>query len=592
MTTVDGLPAGLQGVVVADTRVGDVRGEEGFYHYRQYSAVELAERRTFEDVWHLLLEGELPGAADRAALADRARPLRTLPPAVLRELPAIAAAGERASPLDALRTAVSLLAADLGLRPTLDAGPDELRGDALRVTAAVPTLIAALWRLRSGREPVAPHPALATAANYLYMLHGEEPDPAHARAVEQYLITTVDHGFNSSTFTARVIASTGADLGAGGGRRAGARCRGRCTAARPAGRWTCSTPSARRTAPRRGCAPRSSAATGSWASATACTGPRTAVAPLRGIAQELGGKRVAFATEVERTVLDVLAEHKPGRGLSTNVEFYAGVVMDACGIPGLFTPTFTASRVVGWCAHVLEQASANRLIRPAARYVAPPPPAGPGGAERVRRGSARSGPTSVSRWPSGRPRRRWSPTSSPGGSPPRGRHGRGARGQQRRPPGCPARASSTCWSPCPRRRSPRWPARSPASASSPRRSPRRSPRPGRCCRSSVALDGRRIGVHVHVVPADRSEVAELRGLRDALRADPDLRAAYAALKERIVAAGTTDEVAYAAAKGDWIAAALTRLGLRPRRWSPASTTSCCRSPTPTAPSPSTATCWG
>jgi len=375
MTMVDGLPAGLEGVIVADTRVGDVRGEEGFYHYRQYSAVELAERRTFEDVWHLLLEGELPAAAERAAFADRVRPLRAVPDAVLRELPAIAAAGARPAPLDALRTAVSLLAADLGLRPALDAGPDELHADALRVTAAVPTLVAALWRLRSGREPLAPHPALGTAANYLYMLHGEEPDPASARAVEQYLITTVDHGFNSSTFTARVIASTGADLGAAVVGAIGA-LSGPLHGGAPSRALdmldAIGTPD-RAEAWVRAAVERGDRIMGFGHRVYRTEDPRSRL--LRAVAQRLGGERVAFATAVERTVLDVLAERKPGRRLSTNVEFYAGVVMDACGIPrDLFTPTFTASRVVGWCAHVLEQASANRLIRPAARYVGPPAP--------------------------------------------------------------------------------------------------------------------------------------------------------------------------------------------------------------------------
>ncbi|HEX5265958.1 MAG TPA: citrate/2-methylcitrate synthase, partial [Acidimicrobiales bacterium] len=101
--------------------------------------------------------------------------------------------------------------------------------------------------------------------------------------------------------------------------------------------------------------------------------PRSAL--LRRIARELGGPRVSFAEQVEETVMRVLAELKPGRELHTNVEFYAGVVMEQCGLPReLFTPTFAASRTVGWCAHVLEQASDNRIIRPSARYVGPPPP--------------------------------------------------------------------------------------------------------------------------------------------------------------------------------------------------------------------------
>jgi citrate synthase len=96
---------------------------------------------------------------------------------------------------------------------------------------------------------------------------------------------------------------------------------------------------------------------------------------LRGVAQSLGGHLVQLATQVELTVLTVLADLKPGHPLYANVEFYAGVVMDACGLPRqMFTPTFAVSRVIGWCAHIAEQAAERQLIRPAARYVGPPPP--------------------------------------------------------------------------------------------------------------------------------------------------------------------------------------------------------------------------
>lgn len=205
-------PPGLSGVVVAETKVGDVRGGEGFYHYRQHSAIELAERRTLEEAWYLLFEGRLPTEDQRARFLGEVRALRTLPDAVRPLLPPIATAGTTFVPLDALRSAVSATATALDFRPCLDIGSEELRADAMRICALVPTLIAALYRLHSGREPVEPHPELSSAANYLYMLSGQVPDPDHARAVEQYLIATADHGFNASTFTARIVTSTGADL--------------------------------------------------------------------------------------------------------------------------------------------------------------------------------------------------------------------------------------------------------------------------------------------------------------------------------------------------------------------------------------------
>ena len=368
-------PKGLEGVVVAETTVGDVRGQEGFYHYRQYSAVELAERRSLEDVWHLLFQGHLPSASERDAFAEEIRALREVPPSLKGLLPAIATAGEHFIPLDALRTAVSLLTYAEDFKPSLDVPADELRANAMQVCAVIPTLIMSLYRLSRGEEPIDPHPDLGYAANYLYMLTGEVPDPAKARAVEQYQISTIDHGFNASTFTARVVTSTGADLGAavvaGIGALSGPLHGGAPSRAldmldaigvpEAADAWI-------RTAVERG-----DRIMGFGHRVYKTDDPRSVM--LRGVAERLQGPLVDFAKQVERTVVDVLAELKPGRKLYTNVEFYAGVVMNDCGLPReLFTPTFASSRVIGWCTHVLEQAADNRLIRPSARYIGPPPP--------------------------------------------------------------------------------------------------------------------------------------------------------------------------------------------------------------------------
>jgi citrate synthase len=368
-------PKGLAGVIVADTVVGDVRGQEGFYHYRQYSARELADKRTLEDVWHLLFDGDLPGEAERAAFAEQIRPLRRLPDAVRPMLAAIARAGESFIALDALRSAVSLTTATLGFRPSLDITAARLRSDALHLCALVPTLCAALFRLRGGEEPVEPDPELSHAANYLWMLTGSRPEPEHARAVEQYLISTVDHGFNVSTFTARVITSTGADIGAAVTGAIGA-LSGPLHGAAP-GRAldmleAIGEPSRAEEWIRREVAS-GGRIMGFGHRVYKTEDPRSAL--LRELAQRLGGDKAAFAATVERTIVDVLAELKPGRELYANVEFYAGVVMERCGIPPeMFTSTFACSRVIGWCANILEQASDNRIIRPSARYVGPPPP--------------------------------------------------------------------------------------------------------------------------------------------------------------------------------------------------------------------------
>jgi len=369
------VPRGLEGVVVAETEIGDVRGLEGFYHYRQYDAVDLAEQRTLEDVWYLLYEGELPTLAEREQFTAEVQPLREIPTDVAAVLPDIARLGGGAGPLDLLRTTVSLLAASLDFEPSLDVTAGELRLQALRVCAVTPTLVMTLYRSQQGREPIAPNPELPYAANYLYMLTGEVPDPEHARAVEQYMISTIDHGFNASTFTARVITSTGADLGSAvvgaigalsGPLHGGAPSRaldmldqiGTTDKAEP---WL------------RDAVERGDRLMGFGHRVYKTDDPRSVM--LRSVAERLGGENVEFAKEVERQAVEVLAELKPGRKLYTNVEFYAGIVMDAAGLPrALFTPTFASSRTIGWTAHILEQAADNRLIRPSAQYVGPPPP--------------------------------------------------------------------------------------------------------------------------------------------------------------------------------------------------------------------------
>ncbi len=369
------VPRGLAWVVVAETEIGDVRVEEGFYHYRQYSAIDLNRKRSLEDIWHLMFEGALPTRAQREAFREEIRPLRAIPEEIKPLLPGIATAGAEFVPLNALRTAISLLGSTLNFRPVLDVDAPTLRADALRVCAVVPTLLMALYRLRQGQEPIDPDPELSYAENYLYMLTGQRPDPEHAWAIERYLISTIDHGFNASTFTARVITSTGADL----------------TAAVVGAIGAMSGP-LHGGAPSRALEMLEAIGTpdraDSWIRNTVQSGgrimgfghrvyktddPRSLL--LRDVAERLGGPRVAFAKQVERQVVEILEELKPGRRLYTNVEYYAGIVMETVGLPpAMFTPTFTASRTIGWTAHVMEQAADNRLIRPSAEYVGPPPP--------------------------------------------------------------------------------------------------------------------------------------------------------------------------------------------------------------------------
>src|SRR5205807_2248719 len=167
-------PRGLEGVAVAETAVGDVRGEEGFFHYRGYDAAELARRCSFEQVWHLLVEGELPDARQLSAFRERTVAGRHLAEGIDPILQQVARLPGY-TPLGALRTAVSVTAAALDTRATLDIPPDEVRADCLRLASLVPVLLMRLHRHHHGQPPVHPDPDLGYAAAYLQMLTGERP---------------------------------------------------------------------------------------------------------------------------------------------------------------------------------------------------------------------------------------------------------------------------------------------------------------------------------------------------------------------------------------------------------------------------------
>ena len=366
-------PPGLSNVVVADTAIGDVRGDEGFYQYRQYSAIDLARTKTFEEVWFLFVYGRLPDPDELDAFVVTTRALRAIPAELSSLLRTIALAGNERQMLARLRTVLSAAAATTSVVPLWDAGPDQRIADSLAATAMTPTILAALHRIRAGEDPLPPRDDLSTAENWLYGLTGKQPEPERARAIEQYLIATVDHGFNASTFTARVIASTGADvfsavcgaLGAFSGLLHG----GAPDRALDALDEIADTGDA--TAWAKAQLAGRSRIMGFGHAVYRTNDPRSDL--LRDIASRLGGPLAEFAIDVEKDVVAVLAEAYPDRPLYANVEFYAGVVMDSCGVPRqMFTPTFAVSRMVGWCANILEQAEDRKIIRPSARYVGPP----------------------------------------------------------------------------------------------------------------------------------------------------------------------------------------------------------------------------
>lgn len=368
------VPAGLKGVAVADTEIGSVRGDEGYFHYREFNATELARTRSLEEVWHLLLEGHLPSKDELATFqAVIARGIDA--DAHLAGVIEVVAATD-AAPHAALTSLIPLLGS---FAPTVDIDHEQRRADTVQIAMAVPGLLAAVHRKRAGLQPLASDPSLGYAANWLYRTSGVRPTPEQARAVEQYLIATIDHGFNNSTFATRVITSSGADVAAaivgGVGALSG---------------------------PLHGGAPRRAMAmieeigdpdnTEAWIEQRLAEGgkimgfghavykaddPRSTL--LRETAESFVGSHpdtdlIERALAIEPRILAVLRAHKPDATIVTNVEYYASLALRLAGLsPDLFTPTFTVSRVLGWTAHILEQAANNKIIRPSASYIGPTP---------------------------------------------------------------------------------------------------------------------------------------------------------------------------------------------------------------------------
>lgn len=368
-------PPGLAGVVVADTAIGDVRGEEGFFHYRQYDATELAREHTFEDVWHLVLRGALPAAEQRESWRREVAESLQVPAELAERLVTVMGASASDDPLLTLRTALSAYGALTADRPLWDSDEQTKQVRAVRSAAVVPWLVTAAHSLAGGREPRAPRPELGYVGSYLAMLTGREPSAREVEALSRYLVLTIDHGFNNSTFTARTVASTGTDLTsclvAGVGALAGPLHGGAPSRALDALDEIALADRAEAWA--RGQLAEGHRVMGFGHAVYRRLDPRSEL--LKETAIGLGGPTAELAVAAEAEVIKVLDEAKPGRPLRANVEYYAGVVMEACGVPReMFTPTFACSRVVGWTAHVLEQSRDRKIIRPSSRYVGPPVP--------------------------------------------------------------------------------------------------------------------------------------------------------------------------------------------------------------------------
>ena len=356
---------GLREVIAADTKLSDIDGEKGTLSYVGYDIQDLAEHSTYEEVVYLLHHLQLPTAPDLESVAAVLAGERDLHPFQVQLMRTLA---EQTSPMSMLRTSVS--AASAFDPDGWDESPDAQARKALRLIAKTASLIAPYHRLRTGREMVTPNPALPHAADFLWMLHGTEPDPEDARVLDVLFILYADHTMNASTFTARIVASTLADM---------------------------------------------------FSAITAAIG--TLKGPLHGGANEEAMKsfeEVGKPENAEAYVRDRLERHEKIFGfghavyktydpratilkrlskdaceragnpklheiaeaievavfeqkhLYSNVDFYAAAVFHVLGVPtDLMTPVFAAARMAGWTAHVREQYTDNRVIRPGSRYVGP-----------------------------------------------------------------------------------------------------------------------------------------------------------------------------------------------------------------------------
>lgn len=359
---------GLEGIVAARTRLSHVDGQKGELLIAGYAVEELAPNATFEEVVYLLWHGTLPDAGALPAFREELAARRQLPQATLDLLRH--AAERKVAPMDALRMATGTLDLD---------GRAEALAQAQDVVARFPTIVAAYARLRDGKDPLAPDPELGHAANYLYMLHGEAPRRVQARALETYINTVVDHGLNASTFTARIIVSTGSDLvsavvGAVGALK-GPLHGG---APGPALDMVFDIEHPENAEPYlRAKLERGERLMGFGHRVYKVRDPRAevlsaAAARLYERGEQIAGDRSLYelARSVEEQAVALLEEFKPGRNLQTNVEYYTALLLHGLGLStDLFSPTFAIGRAPGWIAHCLEQARHGRLIRPSSEYV-------------------------------------------------------------------------------------------------------------------------------------------------------------------------------------------------------------------------------
>lgn len=362
---------GLEGIVIADTRLSRVQGDIGRLTYVGYDINDLAEHASFEEVVFLLWYKQLPTRTEltrfRKTLVDE----MSLPAS---ELEAMKRFPTNAHPMAVLRTAVSAL----GLHDPAaeDNSNDANIRKAMRLTAKMPTIVAAWARIRQGKEPIAPRDDLGLAENFLYMLKGHDPDETEAQAVNVYLVLLADHGMNASTFTSRVVTSTDGDMYSaitaaigslkgpkhGGANEAAMRMFQEVASAQSPEEWFF-----------REVKGKGRRIMGIGHRVYKAPDPRAKILKEHAMALcDMSQKCKLLDTAVALENLAADDDYFKERKLFPNVDYYSAIVLDAIGIEtDMMTPLFAMSRVAGWTAHIIEQWADNRLIRPRGNYVGP-----------------------------------------------------------------------------------------------------------------------------------------------------------------------------------------------------------------------------
>lgn len=357
------LKIGLEGIAVAETKISRVDGERGRLIFRGHYITDIIKEKNYEEVIFLILEGRFPSAVEFDLLDQMLKQNREIPHHVKTILEALP---KNTPVMQAIRTAVSALSVSGAAWPPT-------KQQCLEIFAKIPTIITYFYNFSRGVKITPPNHDLSHAANYLYMLHGKKSSESHVKALETYLMLSIDHGMNASTFTARVVTATEENIV------------GAITAAISA-----------LDGPLHGGAPSKVDdmlyAIGTmenaepWIRKKLEAGERLMgfghrvyktydprAMALKEVTQSLASDEnplFKLALHVESTAIRLLEEYKAGRNLYTNLEFWTAGVLRTIELPdALYTPTFCLSRVIGWSAHIIEQSENNRLIRPGSIYI-------------------------------------------------------------------------------------------------------------------------------------------------------------------------------------------------------------------------------